>query len=179
MTRPTWSFEKQAVMGRGSPGCTSLRHMNCIQAHVGFADVRFHSVQEAQSAASGQPPCLHGAMKTFPNTGGCYQDSSRFSLLLPIRFLTTTAGYTICFYYSCHWLCGGGSPGCTPFSHMNCIQAHIGFADVRFHSVQEASVRSIRTTLVLDGAMHSWLPAWRKVQPVLALSLVYISLPVC
>ena len=31
---------------------------------------------------------------------------------------------------------------------MNCIQAHIGFADVRFHSVQEASVRSIRTTLV-------------------------------
>ncbi|MDY3141382.1 MAG: hypothetical protein SOW30_01695, partial [Parabacteroides sp.] len=43
--------------------------MNCIQAHVGFADVRFHSVQEAQSAASGQPPCLHGAMKTFPNAG--------------------------------------------------------------------------------------------------------------
>ena len=55
--------------GRGLPGCTPFSLMNCIQAHVGFADVRFHSVQEAQSAASGQPPCLHGAMKTFPNAG--------------------------------------------------------------------------------------------------------------
>ena len=33
----------------------------------------------------------------------CYQDSSRLFLLLPIRFLTTTAGYAICFCYSCHW----------------------------------------------------------------------------
>ena len=148
MTRPTWSFEKQAVMGRGSPGCTSLRHMNCIQAHVGFADVRFHSVQEAQSAASGQPPCLHGAMKTFPNAGVLL---SGFFPVAPIASHSVSHDHCrVChlFFYSCHWLCGGGSPGCTPFSHMNCIQAHIGFADVRFHSVQEASVRSIRTTLV-------------------------------
>ena len=45
-----------------------------------------------------------------------------------------------------HFCAGRGLPGCTPFSLLNCIQAHVGFADVRFHSVQEASVRSIRTT---------------------------------
>ena len=59
------------------------------------------------------------------------------------------------FHHTCHepqpfqhFCAGRGLPGCTPFSLMNCIQAHVGFADVRFHSVQEASVRSIRTTLV-------------------------------
>ena len=66
------------------------------------------------------------------------------------------------FHHTCHepqpfqhFCAGRGLPGCTPFSLMNCIQAHVGFADVHFHSVQEASVRSIRTTPCLHGACES------------------------
>ena len=89
--------------------------MNCIQAHVGFADVRFHSVQEAQSAASGQPPCLHGAMKTFPNAGVLL---SGFFPVIPIASHSVSYDhyreYYLFFFFLLLVVRGAGRPDALP-----------------------------------------------------------------